>query len=78
MRVHKIQIPKIPKEEKRPIILQLLEIQQLNPSLAKPVFAPNKSLILFVLQNRKTPYCLAYAKVFIFAIDDIGIIGEAE
>ncbi|RLB12034.1 MAG: hypothetical protein DRG39_02980 [Deltaproteobacteria bacterium] len=26
MRVHKIEIPKIPEEEKTPIILQLLEI----------------------------------------------------
>ena len=60
MRVHKIEIPKIPEEEKTPIILQLLEIieqqsetiilqaeeiQQLNPSLAKPIFIPNKLLI---------------------------------
>ncbi len=70
MRAHKIEIPKIPEEEKTPIILQLLEIieqqsetiilqaeeiQQLNPSLAKPIFIPNKSLILF-----KKTYFLYY------------------
>ncbi len=56
-----------------------------KPGLAKPIFIPNKSLIslknkayFLYYKTEKTLIVRAYAKVFDFAIDGIGIIGEAE